>query len=323
MLIKHIIFANINTQTPKQNILASNLWDIANFHYKPFLLMPKIVFYQGLLFFAILAFVGTEQCIQKPDDLNGHWRIYNATKLENKWYWHYNQLAFTIDIEEDTMAIMNKNSFYGGIFGGHHTWSQLITIGGECYYEEFTYELEGDNLFLENAISGEVYIGKREVPVGFTRIQEYFKDKHVHVNLKILPENLASKIDTNELLQDNWYSKGAFFGIPKFISSGFNCYASKKRLVLNNKFSFPDDIPLWIHINEVNAPKNFKKPYLYKIFADKTSTNREIREIVEQFQKAGIKDVWIAYLKSNYQTEDFPFCFVKSDYIFPANEKGY
>ena len=146
------------------------------------------------LFLAIIL-LATLSCASKQPSL-GHWHIHpiDDNKQQNT------QEYFTIDVLNDTLAILNKDVYLhtGGLEGFFDQKKQLFGFPGECFSNHFRYKVDGERLLLNQ----EAYDEKNDVKyIGVLcgenccdKQEEYFIESNLTIDLPLA-------IDTSGLIK--------------------------------------------------------------------------------------------------------------------------
>lgn len=240
-------------------------------------------------YLSLIGFVLCMSC-NRIVDINGHWHIELENQLQSKY--------LTIDIADDTLAILEKNSIFGEIRGDHDLVNQQLIFPGECGMFHFKYELVGDELFLESQI--ENWVGKKIKSSCSNSIKDIVKDFKLEVELPKI-ESRNESIQTIEL--------SSFKYIENIVVGNSNTQILKGQIIepvlnLDGKISKIEDLMDWIGMKRKRVFSSHQKFLVYRIFADENVKTKELERIIKVLKIKNINNYYIAFLKIDHENSE-------------------
>lgn len=238
-------------------------------------------------------------CENEIPDLNGHWHLEyegkdNEYNLTESWP--------TIDIREDTLAIIGLNVYgYGGIGGGLSYKENRMRFGAECLVIDFKYSFDGEKLHLleefEDTVDDEdiykytYYTAYRCDSICCDKQREFFFGTNVEIDLPVL-KSLKDTVDINYSLQNP-----IFFGKP--IATWQPSYGTNYKMVLGRRFGKLEDIDLWEEKHKIKVPEHNWSEIKKIIYADRMTPMAVILPFIEKYIDRGDDKFYFATKESN------------------------
>jgi len=233
--------------------------------------------YNIILFIAILL-----SCSSDQQDLNGHWHISYKNNSSDFYA--------TIDIENDTTAILNKDSAIYQEIGKHDQEKREIFIPGSCGAYQFKYRRVGNNLKLENYLAD--WIGIKCDSNCCNKLEDFTKSLRIDIDLPKINVNISNTITKSFNRYQNF--ENIIIGKPKDKSARGHILGSA--LELDGRFADFADIKIWIeHIEKKSQPLK-KNPIVYRIIADKEVSTKDLKRISREFNNKMINNYYLTCL---------------------------
>jgi len=214
-----------------------------------------------------------------------------------------------MDVSEDTIAYLGKNSIYEPIEGIHRQEENILLFPGDCGSLRFKYEVTEDKIYLENYL--ENYIGERCDSACCNKLKDFKHNLKIEVDFPQISLNRAYLSPIG--LKNDTRLAELVVGIPKHEFDNF--YEHKIRLELAGKFATIDQIGTWVEEVKVRTPENMHNRINYRIIADKNIYLESLEPIVEELKKVGIERIFLTCLKENFENEESLFEYVQIDKI--------
>lgn len=222
--------------------------------------------------------------LRKPKDISGHWHI---QRIEDSDYYPF----FSIDVMNDTTAILNRFVGFGGMYGYVDRREQTIRFGGECLALNFRYWFKNGQLVLNQEEYDRVLVATFTAQCfdvnNCNLEEEFFAEALVRVELPDR-QNFKSDIDLNLSMQGIIQ-----IGIPKTGATVAQT-SSEHQLVLGDKLGSVSDIELWKEKNLVKLPEDKRDRWRVVFYADRKTPMKTIFPILRKLRTMGDKGCYLA-----------------------------
>ncbi len=232
-------------------------------------------------------------------DLKGHWHIQSMDQTET---------LFTLDFDQDTICIMNINSFWSTLKG--YRKKDKIFISTPKGWSGYELSIQNEKLIqIKDILTSEQYKGKRCDEACCNSVDEYLKDLNVDIQMLL--------VDSLGLINDI-PAQYLFLGRPnKYYNEA---YGDDILLSINNQFTTNYTLP-FVHDNQLERFINI--PFIYKIIADKETTLAQILGIKTELNKIGVEEIFIATSFEKQEKNDFRYILVNElDFKNPQMKWG-
>lgn len=239
-------------------------------------------------------------------DIAGHWHIKKVNSKEKDY--------IVMDISEDTIAYLGKNSISGEIEGIHDVKSKKLLFPGDCGVYHFEYSSEGNILVLKNYLENRV--AEKCENNCCDKLLDFKKD--IRINVSFL--QVIFFRDTLSPIELSGNFEELIIGQP--ISPYDGAYAPGVKLELDGKFSEVRDIKYWIDVVRSKYSKRDRERIIFRIIADQNVTTDKLKPIIHEIRKKGENRIFLTCLKPDFKNAETMFEYLKIDeFSFGRNKK--
>lgn len=234
-------------------------------------------------------------CHENIEDLNGHWHIHKVG-LEPNSFGAYS----TIDIEDDSLAIFDKDVFTDyGFAGVVDPKRQLMLFGGECLVLNFRYKLLEDVLVLNQMEYDEkndiTFVGKRCDDNCCDLQEEFFKNTIMRIDLAYHQE-VEHLISYDSIPSP--FMREVYVGRVK--KAYYSFYKDYYIVSLSGQTVGAEELKSWREKHLVKMPENKRSIARVVIYADKNSPKDQLIDLINQLLLTDNKPIYLA-LQGNGQ----------------------
>ena len=253
---------------------------------------------KSILFFSILVL-----CIscQEDVDINGHWHIEKENSKDSKY--------IVMDIENDTIASIGKNTIFGEVAGDHNLAERKLFFPGDCGMFQFDYKMNGDKLMLENHL--ENWVGQRCDTLCCARLDDFKNDLRLEINFPVLERK--GKSFAIKHFETHQKFENIIFGESK--NKMLRAHTYGPVLELEGKISDIDDLKYWIDLKRKNVAKENHSRMIYRIIADKKISTTEIEKIVKELKNKNIQNYYLTCASVDQNKNEPIFLYVHLEEI--------
>ncbi|WP_367389182.1 hypothetical protein [Lewinella sp. LCG006] len=228
-------------------------------------------------------------CQENSEDLNGHWHIHKVG-LEPSSFGAYS----TIDIEEDSLAVFDKDVFTDYGFGGVvDPKKQLMLFGGECLVLNFRYKLLDDVLVLNQMEYDEkndiTFVGKRCDHNCCDLQEEFFKNTIMRIDLAY-HQDIDNLVTYDSM--PSYLRRGVYVGKVK--KAYYPCYNNDYIVSLGGQTVGYEDLELWREKQLIKLPENKRSLIRVVIYADKNSPKDQLIDLINQLLGTNNEPIYLA-----------------------------
>lgn len=235
-------------------------------------------------FIPIVLFILFCSCQKISPVLTGHWHVQPSKELNENF-------IKTLDFVSDTSIFLNKGiRGYGGFIGYPDTKIDRVRFG-ECLSFELSFELDGDNLVIEEHLynrSNQIHFATKCDDDCCDKQAEFFTDIPVQIDLPIAVDTSLFQKQISLSLTGNLY-----FGQPH--SFYIEKYGATYQLSTNNRLADTTDLPLFQEKHKIKIPEANRNKIRYCIYADKETPMDSIKPVLKYFKNHGQQEIYFAW----------------------------
>jgi len=210
----------------------------------------------------------------------------------------------TMDISEDSIAFLGKNSIYGTTEGFYNSKEKIIFFPGDCGAFQFEYKLRGGKLYLKNYL--EDHIAERCDSNCCNKLIDFKHDLRTNLTFPKVKTNIETlkpfEVLNKELLEN------ISLGIPKELYN--KEYGDTLMLELSRRFATINDISKWVEHARSSRQEAIRDRISFRILADKNLPVKDLMPVINELKKNGVRRIFFTCLKANYETADNMFEYV-------------